>query len=192
VNHVFRRTVFEPEERTLTEATQAHFGFGVAKVTSFADLYGSKTCAALDRQHPRDLFDMKLLLDNEGWTEDVRRAFLVYLIGHNRPMSELIVPNRLDLQVPFHNEFQGMSADAVKLEDLEATREQIIEATRCSLTDDEKTFLLSMKRLEPDWSLLGIEGIEKLPAVQWKLLNLKRMDPGKRTEALKALEAKLG
>ena len=95
VNHVFRGTVFPPTERTLTEATQSHFGYGVANVVSFADLYGSKTCAALDRQHPRDLFDMKLLFDHEGWTDDVRRSFLVYLIGHNRPMSELIVPEPL-------------------------------------------------------------------------------------------------
>ena len=48
-----------------------------------------------------------------------------------------------------------------------------------------------MKRLEPDWDLLGIEGVERLPAVQWKLLNLKRMEPGKRAKALETLQAKL-
>ncbi len=27
------------------------------------DLYGGKLCAALDRQHPEDFYDVKLLLD---------------------------------------------------------------------------------------------------------------------------------
>ena len=29
-------------------------------------LYGGKICAALDRQHPRDLFDVKKLLEDNG------------------------------------------------------------------------------------------------------------------------------
>jgi hypothetical protein len=37
------------------------------------DLYGGKLCAALDRQHPRDLFDVGLLLRNEGITPAIRR-----------------------------------------------------------------------------------------------------------------------
>ena len=191
VNHVFRGTVYDAEERALAETSQGHFGFGMAKLVSFADLYGSKTCAALDRQHPRDLFDMKLLFDREGWTDEIRRSFLVYLIGHNRPMSELIEPNRLDLHTPFTNEFQGMTTEAVSVEELEAVRERLIETVSESLTDDERTFLFSMKRLDPQWHLLGIEGIDRLPAVQWKLFNLRRMEPGKRARALKILESKL-
>jgi len=41
---------------------------------SLEDLYGGKICAALDRQHPRDLFDIKMLLDNEGITDKIRTA----------------------------------------------------------------------------------------------------------------------
>ncbi|WP_456640523.1 nucleotidyl transferase AbiEii/AbiGii toxin family protein [Bradyrhizobium sp. USDA 10063] len=48
--------------------------------------------AALYRQHPRDLFDVRDLLTNEGISDDLRRAFIVYLISHDRPISELVVP----------------------------------------------------------------------------------------------------
>ena len=56
-----------------------------AQVVSIADLYGGKICAALDRQHPRDLFDVMLLLENEGITREIRQAFIVYLVSHCKP-----------------------------------------------------------------------------------------------------------
>jgi hypothetical protein len=69
-----------------------------ARTLSLADLYGGKLCAALDRQHPRDLFDVKILLDNEGITDDIRRAFVVYLASHDRPIHELLNPKRKDVR----------------------------------------------------------------------------------------------
>lgn len=42
------------------------------QLLSFEDLYGGKICAALDRQHPRDLFDVYYLLQNEGITEALK------------------------------------------------------------------------------------------------------------------------
>ncbi len=38
--------------------------------------------ATLDRQHPRDLFDVFLLMNSEGITNDLRKAVIVYLISH--------------------------------------------------------------------------------------------------------------
>jgi hypothetical protein len=46
--------------------------------------------AALDRQHPRDLFDVRDLLANEGIDDVLRKAFIVYLLSHDRPMSEVL------------------------------------------------------------------------------------------------------
>ncbi len=54
----------------------------------FADLYAGKIMAALDRRHPRDLFDVRDLLANEGIDDTLRKAFIVYLLSHNRPMGE--------------------------------------------------------------------------------------------------------
>lgn len=60
------------------------------------------------------------------------------------------------------------------------------------LTDAEKTFLVSLKEGQPKWSEIGIEGIEKLPAIQWKLMNIQKIGEAKRTESLERLKRKLG
>ncbi|MCS0462653.1 nucleotidyl transferase AbiEii/AbiGii toxin family protein [Rhizobium favelukesii] len=51
------------------------FGFAEIQVVSFADLYAGKIMAALVRQHPRDLFDIRDLLAAEGISEAIRQAF---------------------------------------------------------------------------------------------------------------------
>jgi len=81
-NTVFRGTVYDPVSSVLCERAQSKFEqFIECRVSSTADLYGSKICAALDRQHPRDLFDIHLMFENVGLTNDIRTAFVVYLAG---------------------------------------------------------------------------------------------------------------
>ena len=126
-------------------------------------------------QHPRDLFDVKLLLENEGFTDAIRRTFLVYLISHNRPIAELLQPTRKDMQSLYHGEFASMTAEPVSLGELEAVRETLVESIHAGLTADERRFLLGFKAMQPDWSLLGLNGVETLPAVRWKLHNLAQL-----------------
>lgn len=97
VTPVLRGCVFEPEMRSVSPGVEDAFGFAEIQVVSFADLYAGKIMAALDRQHPRDLFDVRDLLANEGITDDLRRAFIVYLTSHDRPISEVLVPRRKDI-----------------------------------------------------------------------------------------------
>lgn len=78
VTPVLRGCVYEPELRSVSDTVEETFGFAEIKVVSFADLYGGKIVAALDRQHPRDLFDVRDLLANEGIDDALRRAFVVY------------------------------------------------------------------------------------------------------------------
>jgi len=144
-------------------------------------------CAALDRQHPRDLFDIKLLLENEGLTDDIRRTFLVYLISHNRQMAELLSPNRKDIRAIFETEFQSMTTEPVTVEELEQTRERLIGQIHADLTSEEKGFLVSFKSKAPDWALLGFTDIDKLPAVRWKMMNLDKMPADRHEAALAAL-----
>jgi hypothetical protein len=155
---------------------------------SLEDLFGGKICAALDRQHPRDLFDIKLLLENEGFTEGIRKAFIVYLISHDRPIVELLDPGLLNIEKTFETEFKAMTRDEVTVSDLIRTRENLIGLIKTSLTEGEKKFLLSFKRIQPEWDLVGIEGIQELPAVQWKLHNLSRMQSEKHNKAYRKLE----
>jgi hypothetical protein len=173
---VFRGTVYPTVERGLTPQAEELFSREVVVPMLAPDeLYASKLVAALDRQHPRDLFDVMLLYDNGGITPRMRRAFVVYLAGHNRPMHELLPPRQQDVREPFASEFVGMTAQAVGIEQLEATRERLFAEVPTALDEAERKFLVSMHQLEPEWDLLGIPGVERLPALRWKILNLERL-----------------
>jgi predicted nucleotidyltransferase component of viral defense system len=192
-NETIRGSVFPSELRDLSPHVQEDFGlFMAVQNLSFPDLYGGKICAALDRQHPRDLFDVMLLLRHEGLTADIRKAFLVYLISHNRPMAELLQPNRLPLESTFDREFLGMSRISITCDELVAVRDRLVDSLALELSTDERLFLLSFKELQPNWSLLGLTGVQLLPAVQWKLQNLAQMPQQKHLLALHKLRQVLG
>lgn len=188
VNHILRGSVNSCKELDLCKKAQQTFEtFLSINCLSFEDIYAGKICAALDRQHPRDLFDVKLLLENEGYTEKLRKTFIIYLISGNRPLSEMISPNRLDIGESFEKDFLGMTMEKVSLKELLDVREALIDLVKNSFSENERHFLVSLKAGTPEWNLLGIEGIEKLPAIQWKMLNISKMDPGKRENSLQSL-----
>ena len=191
-NTVLRGVVHPTTELTLVSRAVEVFGRSAAiRTLSLAELYGGKLCAALDRQHPRDLFDVHGLFQAEGITDEIRRAFVIFLASHDRPMSELLNPNRQSMQQVFADQFEGMTLDPVPLAALEIARERLIEKINRDLTNAEREFLLSMKQLAPRWDLLGIPGLERLPGLQWKLYNLRKMDPAKRLAAEQLLRRKL-
>jgi hypothetical protein len=161
------------------------------KVVSLADLYGGKICAALDRQHPRDLFDISVLLKGGGLTKEIQKGFLVYLISHDRPIHELLQPVLRDMRHEFETDFRGMANDLFTVEDLIEARRQLIELVTQGLSPSDKEFLVSFKSGEPQWSLLGIDGVERLPAVRWKMANLQKTDKDKRALYVKKLRSAL-
>jgi predicted nucleotidyltransferase component of viral defense system len=172
VNMVGRGLIGEAIKAPLCEAAQEQFDvFCAMPLVSLAQLYGGKICAALDRQHPRDLFDVKLLLDNEGFTDEIKHGFLFGLVSSNRPTFELLDPHLLDQRTAFENQFEGMSAIEFSYDEYEATRLQLIETIQSSLNESDKAFLLSLNGLEPDWSIYDFE---VFPSVKWKLLNLEK------------------
>lgn len=191
-NEVLRGSVYSPEKRGLVKKAESLFDISLTTLTlSCADLYGGKLCAALDRQHPRDLFDVQILLNHEGITDEIRKAFVVYLASNDRPIHELLASERQDMQTAFKEEFVEMTEYLVQYEQLSDTRDRLIEILNRDLTDRERKFLISIKSGEPDWSLLGISGIEKLPGLQWKILNVRKMSTQKRTAQLEKLKAVL-
>ena len=192
VTPVLRGCVYEPEKRSVSEAVEAAFGFAEIQIVSFADLYAGKLVAALDRQHPRDLFDVRDLLANEGMTGALRNAFVVYIISHNRPMAEVLAPTRQDIAQEYERGFVGMTEEPVSLDELLKAREDLVAEVVGKMPEEHRRFLASFKRGKPDWELLGIPHIEKLPAVQWKMQNLAAMDPKKREELIGNLLKALG
>ena len=131
------------------------------------------------------------VLANEGITDDLRRAFIVYLISHNRPMAEVLAPQRKSLETEFLRGFEGVTTSPVQIQDLEATREELIAAIVGVMPEAHRQFLLSFKRGNPDWTLLGIPGASELPAVPWRRQNLDRLPPANRQRLIGNLEAVL-
>lgn len=192
---VIRGSVFAPVRMEVCEAVEKEFGYAEVQVASLPDLYAGKICAALDRQHPRDLFDVKFLLENEGFTQDLRKTFLVFLISHQRPMSELLAPHLKDISKIYESEFVKMAEVDVPLQQLEQARQQLINVIHEQITDQEKEFLISFKSRKPQWNLLGLpdaELVSSLPSVQWKQLNLMQMQDKKHEQALEKLHEVLG
>lgn len=189
VNTVLRGSIYEPVEMELSSRLQNEFErFVSIQLMSKSDLYGGKLCAALDRQHPRDLFDVKILLETDGITDEIKTAFLGYLISHSRPMNEILNPNRIGLEEIYRKEFSGMTEETDILEDLKEVQAQLPSLIAKKLTDSDREFLLSFKRAEPNWNLISIPHLKELPGVQWKLLNIKKMDKEKHQDAFTKLE----
>lgn len=187
-NLVLRGSVFPCEERELSQKAQEFFELTTSiKTLASADLYGGKICAALDRQHPRDFFDVKMLLNQKGLTENVRKAFVIYLASSDRPMNELLKPNFQDFKEVFEREFLGMTVDSVTYEELVETRDALLTKIKSELSGQERQFLLSIKQGEPEWDILGLQGIDQLPGIQWKLINIKKMAPKKHQESISKL-----
>jgi predicted nucleotidyltransferase component of viral defense system len=192
-NLVLRGTVFSPMERELSEQAEILFeASATANTLAVADLNGGKLCAALDRQHPRDIFDIKILMENEGITDEIRTAFVLYLASHDRPMSELLDPNLKEFRLVSKREFAGMAAEEVEYDELVAIRDRLIETIKNTMTENEKKFLLSIKQGQPDWDLIPVEGVDLLPAIQWKLINIRKMKKEKQAESLQKLQSALG
>jgi hypothetical protein len=188
VTPVLRGCVFKPEIIAVKPAVQEEFGFAEARIVSFEDLYAGKIVAALDRQHPRDLFDVRDLLADEGISDDLRQAFIVYLLSHDRPMSEVLAPTLLNIESAFTHGFSGMTQDPVELADLLAAREALIKSIADDMPSDHREFLLSFERGKPDWDLLGLPNAADLPAVRWRQQNLDKLSSNKRAALVNRLE----
>ncbi len=173
VNFVMRGTLHPVHTVSLAaKAREALMADLELPVASLEDVYGGKLVAALDRQHPRDLFDVMQLLAHEGITPGIRRAFVVYLCSHNRPVHEVLFPQLRDITQDYERAFKGMTALPVGMPELLATRDELLRRLHEDLDDAERKFLLSIVRNQPEWELLGFTHLSKLPGLRWKLKNL--------------------
>src|SRR5258708_4763550 len=127
VTPVLRGCVGAPQLRTVSRAVEGAFGFVESLVVSFPDLYGGKIVAALDRQHPRDLFDVPDLLAAEGIDDALRQGFIVYLLSHDPPMGEDLGSPQKDISQEFERGFQGMTESPVPRAKLLAARATLIK-----------------------------------------------------------------
>ena len=190
INFIMRGTVYDCVQLNSSSMVKSIFKKSVKiKCLSFEDLYAGKFCAALDRSHPRDLFDLFIFFRNHQMTEKLKVAFIVYLLSSNRPIYELLdpMPNK-NLEDLFKKEFEGMVAEAVTIEELKESKTLLINSIHEVLNNDDRNFLISFKSGEPIWDLFPLEGFKDMPSIKWKLHNIKNMPKAKHEVMLNKLK----
>jgi hypothetical protein len=135
---------------------------------------------------------VRQLLSHEGIGDDIRSAFIVYLLSHHRPMSEVLTARPKDIAREFEQNFVGMTTEPVALDDLLAARAALVASIVGKMTDRHRRFLITFEKGAPEWDLLGLPKIDKLPAVQWRQQNLDKITKNKRAELVAQLEKVLG
>jgi predicted nucleotidyltransferase component of viral defense system len=174
VNTVFRGTVLPIERMPLNARTGDLFGVEFdAPILARDELYAGKLVAALDRQHPRDIFDVWQLYESGGLTDGMVECFVVYLAGHNRPLHEVLFGNDKNIAAEYERAFVGMTDVPCSLDTLLSVRARLRLELPRRLTASHRQFLSGLVRAEPDWSLMQYPHAADLPALRWKLANLE-------------------
>ncbi|MEL7941382.1 nucleotidyl transferase AbiEii/AbiGii toxin family protein [Pseudomonas delhiensis] len=189
---VMRGTVHPPRKMVVRPSVEEVFGFASAQVLDFADLYAGKLAAALSRQHPRDLFDVGLLLEDERADQLLWRTFLVYLTCSPKPAWEMLAPRvPADFSATFDAHFRGMTAEPVEAKALLDIHERLLTRVAGWLDEPSCAFLRSIEDQKPDFDLIGLAHAADLPAVRRKLHNLAQRTDAKRLADRRLLEETL-
>jgi predicted nucleotidyltransferase component of viral defense system len=176
VNHVFRGALLPIKTVSLTTAAQDMFTSDLSvPMLDRSELYGSKLVTAMDRQHPRDIFDVMKMYEKFGLDASFVDCFVAYLAGHNRPVHEVLFSADAPFDAIHETHFRGMTTDEVSLDALLKTRAELKTDLPKALTQQHKDFLLSLVKAEPEWDLMPFPKLKDLPALKWKLVNLEKL-----------------
>lgn len=193
VNGIKRGIIEAVEKRELCEKAKEEFGLNCyANIVSWNQLYGGKIAAALNRQHPRDLFDCRDISPADF--ERVKNGFMLCLLGSDKPIFESLDPNRINQKDALENQFEGMTDISFSYEDYERSRENLIKIVNTGLSVEDKRFLISFEDGNPDWSMCCAGDLSIYPSVLWKLQNiatLKKLNPCKHRDGLNKLIERL-
>jgi predicted nucleotidyltransferase component of viral defense system len=189
-NTVMRGTFYPVETKTLSSEASAYFQQEVdVACLGFLELMAGKLVAMLDRQHPRDIFDMMHFLKSGNSLKSITDIFVAYLAQANRPFSELLKPNLKDIEQVFKSNFEGMTREKVSLDELIAYRGEIIEQLPGLLRENYKGLLISIMEDRPKWEKLPFKNIGDYPGVQWKLINIRKMPINRVKEEIRLIDA---
>ncbi len=177
----------------LSDKAQDEFGlYCEANIVPLTQLYGGKIAAALSRQHPRDLFDVKYM---DFPLTECREGLIFCLLGSDRPIHESFAPGLIDQREAMANQFEGMTDIPFTYEEFEATRSKLIADVNHLMTEEDKRFLVSFEKGEPQWDGYEFEYFKDYPSVKWKLINLAKLakqNPQKLVEEASKLEVLFG
>ncbi|MEI7629253.1 MAG: nucleotidyl transferase AbiEii/AbiGii toxin family protein [Bacteroidota bacterium] len=192
VSQIVRGLLGPVTEKPLCDKAQTQFEvFCAINVVPNGQLYGGKVCAAMDRQHPRDIFDVKHLMQNEGFTQAIKEGFFFRLLSSERSVQDVLFPNLQDQRQAMENQFTGMSDESFTYEEYEQVRETMVKTVQNAITEEDKEFILSVKNAQPDWSIYNFE---EFPSIRWKQQNLEKLkanNPAKHLELYNSLKKRL-
>lgn len=192
VNQINRGIIGGIDTVVLCDKAQETFDkFCEVRTVSQKQLWGGKINAALDRQHPRDLFDVRNLINDIGYSTEIKEGFIFFLLCGKRPIHELLNPHLVDQSAVFESQFNGMTDTSFGYDEYRTIREQLRKMINESLTQEDKKFLLAFAKGEPDWERVNYSNF---PAIKWKLLNidkLKENSPQKHKEQIEILKQTL-
>ncbi len=159
--------------KPVCEKAQEEFGlYCETDIVPMTLLYGGKIAAALSRQHPRDMFDVKYM---EYPFAQTREGLLFCLLGSDRPIRESFSPSLIDQSDALVNQFEGMTDIPFSYEEFEKTRNELIRDVNALVTPEDKAFLLSFESAKPDWDSFEFGYFQNYPSVKWKLQNLQKL-----------------
>ncbi len=192
VNTINRGVLGTPVKMPLCIAAQKRFdSYCEIKTVPLLQLYGGKLVAALDRQHPRDIFDCWKLLQTTGYTAEIHSGFLFCLLSSKRPVHEILDPRFIDQRPIFKSHFRGMTDEPFTYEKFEEVRSEIHLQIIKSLHTDDRGFLKSFVKGKPEWN---DKPWQDFPGIKWKLMNIQKLkvnNPGKFQFQLNQLETVL-
>ena len=174
INTVFRGAVLPPKLHSLSQVPSDIFAIDVpAMLLDPAEIYAGKVLAALDRQHPRDLFDIWRLYQKGGLNDEILDVFAVYLCAHNRPPNEILGVSNKNINEMYRNSLVGMiRMETPTVDQLVEVRERLRNDIITGLSKDSRLFIIDFFSGAPQWDLLPFKHLKELPALQWKLQNL--------------------
>lgn len=192
INTINRGVYHDIELHHLRKKAQDEFNrFCEMQIVPLGQLFEGKIVAALDRQHPRDLFDFRKMMEVIGFTNDVSEGFLFCLLSSKRPVHEILRPSFIDHNSTLISQFSGMTDEVFSYGMYGSSRELLVETVHKNLTPEAHELLLSFTDGQPKW---GRFDYERFPGIQWKLLNirkLKKQNPNKHLRQLFELEKAL-
>lgn len=174
-NYTLRGYIYEPRIMEVCSNVENMYGYAKARIISEAELWGGKICAALDRQHPRDLFDIYNFLEQGGITPEIKKGFISLLLAASRPLHEILDPNFQMKEDIFDKEFVGMTEDVFTFEKAEKTFFILVKKIHEILSKNDKKLLLDFVQLRADLSTASIPNLNELPGIKWKIKNLENL-----------------
>jgi predicted nucleotidyltransferase component of viral defense system len=188
-NTVLRGAVLPTELKSLCPKAQNAFSKNVSvRCLAYKELYAGKLHALVDRQHPRDIFDM-IQFNKKGHSiKSIMDIFIAYVLQGNRPFSELLDPNSIDIKGLYQHSFAGMTEGEIEFKELLKYRERVFNEIKSNLTHNHRKIILSFMEKKPDFDPLPFKNLSSLPAIKWKLENIHNMSEKKRILELSKLE----